>query len=225
MQFLIHVNMVMLVCKGQSSKHKRATWGYNAKEKRFATSEETAYLMGLAKMFASCFVNALVSKGIAVPPENLEAIKQSLQYMRASTGMQADYLLLFQHFLQRFSYVHSQSLPAFKIFQKTTSDIVCNRARKEILPKGAKLLAMLPSNADNGGEDDIACEFVDDKNPHSPSQEIHLQTWGIPSSSSENRASHAPSSIFTVTHVTATVRVMHSHQRHYLLLACSFKNY
>ena len=47
---------------------------YNAKEKGFATSEETAYHIGLAKMFASCFINALLSKGNAALPATLEDI-------------------------------------------------------------------------------------------------------------------------------------------------------
>ena len=43
--------------------------------------------MGLAKMFASCFVNALLAKGITVPPETVEGIKDT-SLMSASTGMQ-----------------------------------------------------------------------------------------------------------------------------------------
>ena len=84
--------VVNAVCKGQNSRHKHAKWGYNAKEKRFATSEKTAYPMGLAKMFASCSVIAFLSKGIAALPATLEDIKdtslQSLRQMRASTAMQ-----------------------------------------------------------------------------------------------------------------------------------------
>ena len=37
-------------CKGQNSKHKHAAWGLDKKKKKFATSEETAYPMGLAKL-------------------------------------------------------------------------------------------------------------------------------------------------------------------------------
>ncbi len=84
--------VVNAVCKGQNSKRKHAKWGCNPKEKRFATSEETAYPMGLAKMFASCFVNALLSNGIAALPlwktSKTRTSLQSLQQMRASTGMQ-----------------------------------------------------------------------------------------------------------------------------------------
>ena len=116
--------VVNAVFKGQNSRHKHAKWGYNAKEKQFATSEETAYPMGLAKMFASCFDNALVAKGIAVPPETLEDIKdtslQSLQQMRAYSLEPTDYLLLFQRFLQRSSceHPHNPYLPS-KFFSKS----------------------------------------------------------------------------------------------------------
>ena len=41
-------------CKGQNSKHKHAAWGLDKDEAKFATSEETAYPMGLAKMLADC---------------------------------------------------------------------------------------------------------------------------------------------------------------------------
>ena len=138
------------------------------------------------KEFASCFVNAPVSKGSAVPPETLEGIKdtslQSVQQMRASIGTQprASRLSVPTFSTKVQLRPPSQSLPAFTIFRKTTSDIVRNRAGKQILPEGAKFLAILPSNANNGGEDDGAWELVHDKNPHKPSQEVHWQTWGIP---------------------------------------------
>ncbi len=56
---------------------------------------------------------------------------------------------------------------------------MCNEARK---PKGAKLLAILPSSAGSGGEDEDAWEFVGSKNPKGPNhdEDIHVQTWGMP---------------------------------------------
>ncbi len=139
-------------------------------------------------MFASCFANALVSKGIAVPPETLEDIKdtslQCLQQMRASTGMEPKAsrlpaLDLFQHFLQRFSYVrpHSPCLPS-KFSRRLHPTLCATELANKFCPKEPNY------SFSQGGDDDSAWEFVDDKNPHSPSQEVHL--------SNESRASHAP---------------------------------
>ena len=43
-------------CKGQNAGHKHAAWGLDKHRKKFATSEETTYPMGLAKMLANCIV-------------------------------------------------------------------------------------------------------------------------------------------------------------------------
>ena len=40
---------VSAMCPGQSSKHKHASWGLNSSN-RFATADETAYPMGLARL-------------------------------------------------------------------------------------------------------------------------------------------------------------------------------
>ncbi len=133
--------VVNAVFKGQNSRHKHAKWGYMAKEKQFATSEETAYPMVLAKMFASCFDNALVSKGIAVPPETLEDIKdtslQSLQQMRAYRLEPTDYLLLFQRFLQRSSceHPHNPYLPS-KFFSKSCPKVQNYSLSSQSVPWG-----------------------------------------------------------------------------------------
>ena len=44
-----------------------AAWGLDKNRKKFATSEETAYPMGLAKMLANCIVLALIYLGIKAP--------------------------------------------------------------------------------------------------------------------------------------------------------------
>ena len=145
-----------------------------------ATSEETAYPMCLAKMFASCSVNALLSKGIAAPPATLEDIKdtslQSFQQMRASTGVQPKATFSTKVKLR----APSRSLPSFKNFQKTADDIVCNESRKQTLLKRARLLSILPSGSGSGGEDDDAWEFVDNKNLQEHSQDVHVQICGTP---------------------------------------------
>ena len=77
-------------------------------------------------MFASCFVNALVSKGIAIPPETIEDIDdtslQSLQQMRASTGIQpgASRLPALDPTFSAKVRLRAppKSLPAFKVFRK-----------------------------------------------------------------------------------------------------------
>ena len=80
-------------CRGQNSKHKHAQWGFNRKTKSFATAEETAYPMGLAKMIAMVIVRSLLNLGIRGNPETLEAVQpvalQALQKMRAATGTQS----------------------------------------------------------------------------------------------------------------------------------------
>ena len=53
------------------SKHKHAAWGVNRATKRCATSEETAYPIGLAKMIATCLVVALQAKGVQMPPQSI----------------------------------------------------------------------------------------------------------------------------------------------------------
>ena len=55
----VEFNVISNRCRGQNSKHKHAAWGINSSTKKFATSEETAYAMGLAKLIAHCYVLAL----------------------------------------------------------------------------------------------------------------------------------------------------------------------
>ena len=165
--------------------------------------------MGLAKMFASCFVNALVSKGIAVPPENLEDIKQSLQHMRASTGMQADYLLLFQHFLQRFRCVHPLTVLAG--LQNFPQTLFATELANKFCPKEQNYSPFSKAMPTMGVKTILLANL------------LMIRTLTVPV-----RKFTCKRGVYchqAVTHVTATVRVMHSHQRHYLLLASSFKNY
>ena len=80
-------------CPGQSSKHKHARWGLNRHTNAFATSDEAAYPMGLARLIAVVFTRLLLNKGIAPLPDTLEQVQdcslQPLQKMRAVTGIQA----------------------------------------------------------------------------------------------------------------------------------------
>ena len=70
-------------CPGQSSKHKHARWGLNRHTNTFATSGETAYPMGLARLIAVVFTRIFLNNGIASLPDTLEQVQdcslQSLQ--------------------------------------------------------------------------------------------------------------------------------------------------
>ena len=79
-------------CTGQDSKHKHAAWGLDKEKKKFATSEESAYPMGLAKLLANCIAMALINLGVKAPEETLHQLTstslKSLQQMKAATGVQ-----------------------------------------------------------------------------------------------------------------------------------------
>ena len=79
-------------CTGQNSKHKHAACGLDKEKKKFATSEDTAYPMGLAKLLANCIAMALKTLGIRAPEESLQQLKstslKSLQQMKTATGVQ-----------------------------------------------------------------------------------------------------------------------------------------
>ena len=60
-------NVISNRCGGQNSKHKHAAWGISSSTNKFATSEETAYPMGLAKLIAHCYVLALHRLQIQTP--------------------------------------------------------------------------------------------------------------------------------------------------------------
>ena len=62
-------------CPGQSSKHKHARWGLNRHTNTFATSDETAYPMGLARLTAVVFTRILLNSGIAPLPDTLEQVQ------------------------------------------------------------------------------------------------------------------------------------------------------
>ena len=84
-------SVISATCPGQTAKHKHEKRGVR-KNNQFATAEETAYPMGLAKMIAITFARVLLRHGIAPLPDTLDQVQecslQSLQKMRASTGQQ-----------------------------------------------------------------------------------------------------------------------------------------
>ena len=102
-----------------------AAWGVNSATKRFATSAETAYPMGLPKMIANCFVVAVQSKGVQMPPQSIhEADQLSLDYLRrsrATSGLQprASPISPLVRIFKTRTRLHTTSLTAvFKLYQK-----------------------------------------------------------------------------------------------------------
>ena len=164
-------------CAGQNSKHKHAAWGVNSKTKKFATSEETAYPMGLAKMIANCFVVALQSRGVTMPEQSmLEVDDLSLRYLqklRATAGVQpraSRIPPLVPTFKRKFKMKIDSTTSSFRLFQKVSKTI------SEDLPKGSKLLAISPLHSTAIGGDDKA---VETECAGQDNEEI-VQTWGIP---------------------------------------------
>ena len=175
-------------CKGQNSKHKHAQWGFNRKTKSFATAEETAYPMGLAKMIAMVIVRCLLNLGIKGNPETLEAVQpvalQALQKMRAATGTQSRSSripALVPTYKLRFRIGgHSDALPDINIFQRVRKDVTISSSPTQILPKGSKLLALAPvDNLVTGDEMPAQPEIFKVGTPTLDSSCV-IQTWGVP---------------------------------------------
>ena len=162
-------------CPGQNSKHKHAAWGVNSKTKKFATSEETAYPMGLAKVIANCFVVALQSRGVIMPVQSmLEVDDLSLRYLqklRATAGVQpraSRIPPLVPTFKRKLQMKINTTTSSFKLFQKAPKTI------SDDLPKGSKLLAISPlPTAIGGGDKAVEMDSAGQGN------EDIVQTWGI----------------------------------------------
>ena len=149
-------------CPGQNAKHKHAAWGVNSATKRFATSEETASPMGLAKMIANCFVVALQSKGVQMPPQSIHEVDHlSLDYLRklrATSGLQprASRIPPLVRPFKAKTRLHTTSLTAvFKLYQKLP------RALSTELPKGSKLLSVEPLPSTSIGRDEVPVADAD----------------------------------------------------------------
>ena len=148
-------------CPGQSSKHKHARWGLNRNTNTFATSDETAYPMGLARLIAVVFTRALLNNGIAPLPDTLDQVQdcslQFLQKMRAVTGIQARASKMPPLVRTYKSRLKLQgpvaALPNFAVFQRTKNDILLSSSPSQVLPKGSRLLAIdCTSSSATGGK-------------------------------------------------------------------------
>ena len=152
---------VSAMCPGQSSKHKHAQWGLNSTN-GFATADETAYPMGLARLIAVVFTPTLLRLHILPLPDTLEQVQscslQALQKMRATTGQQSRASKmppLVRTYKQRVKLKGPRScLPNFSILQRAKEDVLLVGAPKQWLPKGSRLLSIehVPSPS-TGGED------------------------------------------------------------------------
>ena len=138
-------NVISNRCGGHNSKHKHAAWGISSSTNKFATSEETAYPMGLAKLIAHCYVLALHRLQIQTPPQTINDIRntslETLRQLRAVTGIQSKSSRLpplVRTYSQklRIKVAHS----AHKLFQRAREPIVVNKDVQ--IPKGAKLLSL-----------------------------------------------------------------------------------
>ena len=78
----------------QEKKHRHLPWGITPAG-HFATSEETAYPIQLARDVAQCFTQALVEAGMKLPPSQLQDMTSSseavLQAVRAQSGLQPEH--------------------------------------------------------------------------------------------------------------------------------------
>lgn len=173
-------------CKGQSSSHKHARWGYDRHKKRFATAEETAYPMGLAKMIGMVIVRSLMRFGISANAETLDAVQpislQALQKMRATVGMQSKASRIPALIRTYKSKVRLRgdptALPEARLFQRLRAPLQLTSNPVQTLDKGSKLLAIIPGAVlDPRGEDDPppAVLSLGDN-----SEDSATQLWGIP---------------------------------------------
>ena len=131
-------------CPGQNSRHKHAQWGLKSYTATFATADETAYSMGLAKLIAICFVRVLLRVGIQVPPDRLEDLQpwslDALQGIKAQVGAQPKASRLPPLVRTYKSKVKlrgpRQLLPQFNVLKFAKQDItICEQQPLQVLPK------------------------------------------------------------------------------------------
>ena len=148
-------------CPGQNSRHKHAQWGLSQRSSGFATSEETAYPMGLAKLIAVIFLRLLIQCTVQHAPETLEQVQpyslQALQKMRATTGTQSRSSrmppLVRTYKSKFFLKGHKQDLPQVAVLQRLKEPLQFSSEPPQRLPKGARLLAIQHTPSDENGGD------------------------------------------------------------------------
>ena len=182
-------------CPGQNSKHKHARWGFNRQSKTFATADETAYPMGLAKLIAVVFTRVCLRVGIQIPPETLDDLQpwslDALQKIKAQTGLQPKSSrlppLVRTYKTKLKLRGHVSSLPQFSVLQRTKTMVRVCENPVQILPKGSRLLAIDPGPKEcpsgemqNQGSEEPICDVGALEGEH-----VHVQLWGTPWSPDE----------------------------------------
>ena len=116
--------------------------------------------MGLACLIAVVFTRILLNNGIAPLPDSLDQVQecslQSLQKMRATTGIQARASKMPPLVRTYKTRIKLQgpvaALPNFSVLQRTRNDILLTSVPPQTLPKGSRLLAIeITSSCTTGG--------------------------------------------------------------------------
>ena len=194
-------------CPGQNSRHKHAPWGIKSHTSTFATADESAYSMGLAKLIAICFVRVLLRGGIQVPPDRLEDLQpwslDALQRIKAQVGAQPKASRLPPLVRTYKTKIKLRGprhlLPQLNVLQRAKQDLTICDNPHQVLPKGSRLLAFDPvlspltmggdgeqGQLDAAGNDTREAVFeVKDNNSNvnegdDVQQPTTIQVWGLP---------------------------------------------
>lgn len=183
-----------VTCSGQSASHRHLPWG--VREHNFATAEETAYPMPLARAIANCFVLSFCNKGIRHSPITLHDVQpislDALKAMRAQTGQQprASKLPPIVPTFARKLHISGQpsELPSFLLHQALPQPLTVRApAHTVVLPKGARLCAIQPTSVFKGGKFLADCRLEAPGVVHDidPTDEPIVQSWGVPRTEEE----------------------------------------
>ena len=184
---------VSLKCPGVSAKHKHAKWGVTA-ARPLAPAQETAYPMSLARSVAACYVNHLLSCGIKPLPETMDALTshsaETLTLSRAHGGVQpraSKLPPLLPLFSAKFL-IHNPpaELLCLALHSKVARDVALSSTFLPVLPKGSKLLTILPTPSSilSGGM--MVEEFRGHAHAVANDESLNVDTsrmsqiWGVP---------------------------------------------
>ena len=181
-------NSLAITCMGQSSSHTHLPWGITPRG--FATAEETAYPMPLARAIANCFVLIACNRGIQPLPSTLQDVQplslDALRAMRAQAGQQPRATKIPPIVPTYATKIHvsglPDDLPHAVLFHSLAHPLTLrNPIGTLVLPKGAKLSSVQPKSIFKGGEVFADCRCVpmiarEAQLDNSPV----VQTWGIP---------------------------------------------
>ena len=191
------------MCMGEKPGHRHQAWGLVDDGTKFATALETAYPMTLARTIAIQFVTAFQRLGLRMPAETLSEISAGdnaiLPALRAQTGLQpraSKLPPLIPTFGAKIALTGFRAdLLTVDLHQKVTCNTHINTVNAPtVLPKGSKLLqvlpAMLPATCFQRGawvsgqhltQDEVAgiasrCKDIEDRRDGASETQI----WGVP---------------------------------------------